>query len=308
MANAFRTNLEHSAEYFGDTRDHWWNRDYIDLIGKRFSFGLVHDVLDVGCGVGHWGHVLASALPDHARIVGIDAEEKWVQAAMARTLARAMPQRFDYQVASAEKLPFAEASFDLVTCQTVLIHTADPGVVIDEMIRVVRPGGLVLVAEPNNVVGTMVRSSVDFGTPIDDVIGMARFQLTCERGKAALGEGNNSIGDLVPGLFAERGLADLHVYLNDKSAALLPPYDSPEQRAAIQEGDDFEQREFWIWSRLDTYRYFLAGGGKENEFEAFWSTALSGGDAYRKAIADKTFSHPGGGVGYLVAGRKLVGG
>ena len=69
--------------------------------------------------------------------------------------------------------------------------------------------------------------SVSFHDPVDEILARARLQLICERGKAALGEGNNSIGDIVPGLFAERGLVDVCVYLNDKSpdvAALHPGY------------------------------------------------------------------------------------
>src|SRR5436305_9230370 len=52
LTNEFRTLESHSAEYFGDTRDYWWHPDYIELIGRRLAFDRVHDVLDVGCGVG----------------------------------------------------------------------------------------------------------------------------------------------------------------------------------------------------------------------------------------------------------------
>jgi hypothetical protein len=131
-----------------------------------------------------------------------------------------------------------------------------------------------------------------------------RLQLTCERGKAALGEGNNSVGDLVPGLFAERDLTNICVYLNDKANVFLPPYDSPEQRAVLEERADLKHRDFWIWSREDTHRYFLAGGGRSGEFEVLWSIATGGSDMFDKAIADRTYSSAGGSIGYLVAGRK----
>jgi TPR repeat protein len=103
--------------------------------------------------------------------------------------------------------------------------------------------------------------SVSFHDPVDDILSRARLQLICERGKAALGEGNNSVGDLVPGLFAERDLVDICVYLNDKVDIFLPPYDTAAQRAVLKERADFKNRDFWIWSREETHRYFLAGGG-----------------------------------------------
>jgi len=175
-----------------------------------------------------------------------------------------------------------------VICPTVLIHTPDPGVVIDEMIRVARPGGLVLAAEPNNVAGALILDSLSFHDPVDDIVARVWLQLICERGNAALQEGNNSIGDLLLGLIAERELINVCVYLNDKANVLLPPNDSSEQRAAPEERADLNHRDFWIWSREDTRRYFLAGGGRDDEFEALLSLAIGGGDKFDKAVADRT--------------------
>jgi SAM-dependent methyltransferase len=304
MANEFRTLNSHSAEYFGDTRDYWWNLDFLELIGKRLSLDRIQDVLDVGSGVGHWGQLLANVIPSSARVQGVDRDPLWVEKAAARAAAHGLAARFKYQVAVAEKLPFADASFDLVTCQTVLIHTPDPGAVVDEMVRVARPGGLILAAEPNNVARALMFDSVSFHDPVDEIIARVRLQLICERGKAALGEGNNSIGDIVPGLFAERDLVNVCVYLNDKTDILLPPYDSAAQRAALEEHADFKDRDFWLWSREDTRRYFIAGGGREGEFEALWLVAISSNDKFDKAIADRTYAGTEAGICYLVAGRK----
>jgi ubiquinone/menaquinone biosynthesis C-methylase UbiE len=304
MANEFRTLDSHSAEYFGDTRDYWWNLDFLELMAKRLSFDSVRDVLDIGCGVGHWGQLLTKVLPRGARVQGVDRDPRWIEQAVARGLARGLADRLTYRVAVAESLPFADASFDLVTCQTLLIHTPDPGAVVDEMIRVTRPGGLILAAEPNNVARALMFDSVTFHDPVDEILARVRLQLICERGKAALGEGNNSIGDLVPGLFAERDLVDVYVYLNDKSDTLLPPYDSIAQRAMLEERSDFENRDFWIWSYKDTRRYFIAGGGCENEFEQLWSAAMGDGDKFKKAVADRTYYSSGAAIGYLITGRK----
>ena len=147
--------------------------------------------------------------------------------------------------------------------------------------------------------------SVSFHDPVDEILARARLQLICERGKAALGEGNNSIGDLVPSLFAERALVDVRVYVNDKADILLPPYDSPAQRAALEECADFKHRGFWSgWSREVTRRYFLAGGGREGEFEALWLVAAGSNDKFDKAIANRTYvGCRDAGIGYLIAGR-----
>jgi SAM-dependent methyltransferase len=305
LANEFRTLEAHSAEYFGDTRDYWWNQDFIELIGRRFAFEKVHDVLDVGCGVGHWAQVLASALPVEAQVIGVDRDQSWVDKANERAASRRISHRFRYQLSEAQALPFPDASFDLVTCQTLLIHVADPGVVIAEMVRVVRPGGLVLVAEPNNVTSSLIMNSIGVSDPIEKILAGVRLQLLCERGKAALGEGNNSVGDVVPGLFVASGLTDVTVYLNDKANAILPPYSTSEQRAMLEEMQDFESRDFWIWNRADSFRYFLAGGGIEAEFDALWASVTGSIDRFVKAVADRTYSHSGATLNYLVAGRKV---
>src|SRR5262245_33315012 len=304
MANEFRTLDSHSAECFGETRDYWWNLDFLELMGRRLSLDRVQDVLDIGCGIGHWGQLLANVLPRTARVQGVDRDPFWVEKARSRAAACGLSDRFSYQVSAVETLPFADASFDLVTCQTVLIHMPDPGAVVDEMVRVARPGGLILAAEPNNIANSLILDSLSFHAPVDEIVVRVRLQLTCERGKAALGEGNNSMGGLVPGLFAERKLVDVRVYLNDKTNVFFPPYGSPEERATLEERADLKHRGFWIWSREDTYRYFLAGDGREGEFDALWSLAIASDRKFDKAIAEGTYSGAGGGIFYLVAGRK----
>ncbi|WP_437599498.1 class I SAM-dependent methyltransferase [Sorangium sp. So ce590] len=303
MGNEFAEHPSHSAEYFGESRDGWWNHDYVELLARRWGLSRVREVLDVGCGVGHWGRVLGGVLPRAARITGVDRDPVWVEKAAERAAARGEAERYRYQVGLAEQLPFEGDTFDLVTCQTVLIHAADPAAMIAEMVRVARPGGLVAAAEPNNLAGALLDAAV-LHAPVEETLTLVRFQLLCERGKAALGEGHSSLGELVPELFARHGLLDIQVYLNDKASMVLPPYASAEQRATVEEIADFARRDFWIWSRSDTHRYFLAGGGEEHVFEACWAAALAAAHRNAEAIARGTYASAGGSVGYIVCGTK----
>jgi SAM-dependent methyltransferase len=303
MGNPFAGEAGHSAEYFGDTRDFWYARDFVALLAARWRLGDVHDALDVGCGVGHWGRLLVGAFAAGARMVGIDREPSWLEVARERAAALGMDDRVDYRPGSAEALPFADDSFDLVTCQTLLIHVRDPRAVLAEMTRVTRPGGLVAVAEPNNLARALLSPDV-LAEPVEDLVALVRFQLVCERGKQALGEGNNSVGEAIPSLFHAVGLQDIQICLNDKAAPLIPPYASPEERAGVEELRAFGARDFWIWSRDDTRRYFLAGGGEGAAFEAMWSLALEQQRRTAKAVDRDTFAAAGGSVLYLAAGRK----
>jgi SAM-dependent methyltransferase len=304
MGNEFRGKTTHSAEHFGDTRDHWWNADFLALVAKRWKLGAVHDVLDVGCGVGHWGMLLAHLIPKGARVTGVDREAVWVERANARARERGIADGFSYLQGDATKLPFADDMFDLTTCQTVLIHMSDPGAAIREMRRVTKPGGLVMVAEPNNLSESLLLDSISNRASIDDIVELVRFQLTCERGKVALGEGDNSLGDRVPGLFVEEGLVDVDVYVNDKATAILPPYATSAQRAFAEDARDRHARGIWNWSERDTRRLFLAGGGAEADFAAHYARGLAARAKIVRGLDDATYYGMSGGAFFLIAGRK----
>lgn len=304
MSNEFKGQAAHSAEHFGDMRDHWWNLDFLQLMAKRWKLDAVRDVLDVGCGVGHWGMLLASVLPKDVRVTGIDPEPSWIEQASARAIARGLDGRFSYRQGEAERLPFPDNAFDLTTCQTVLIHLCDPAAAIAEMLRVTKPGGLVAVAEPNNLTESLLLDSISNQASVDDIVELVRFQLTCERGKVALGEGDNSLGDRVPGLFVAQGLAEVEVYINDKATAVFPPYSTGAQRAFTEDARDRVARRLWNWSEADARRLFLAGGGSEGAFAAHFARALASREKIVRGLDDATYHGIVGGEFYLVAGRK----
>ena len=201
-------------------------------------------------------------LPKSARLIGVDREPQWVAQAAQRARKSGLGDRFTYREASAEALPFKAKSFDMVTCQTLLIHVPEPKRVLGEMLRILKPGGLLLASEPNNLVGAAVLSSLSLEESTASTMERFRFELLCERGKRALGLGCNSVGDLVPGLLAELGARDIKVYLNDKLIALFAPYAEPGQRAFLKQLRDWFEREVGIGTAEETLRYFLAGGGR----------------------------------------------
>jgi SAM-dependent methyltransferase len=303
MVNEFKACSAHSAEHFGDTRDHWWHDDFIDMVALHWQLEAVRTVLDVGCGVGHWSRTLARVLPHAAEVIGVDREELWIAKAAQRAAAAGLSQRFQYRLASAESLPFDDGAFDLVTCQTLLMHVSDPKHVLDEMSRVTRPGGLVLAAEPTNVAGPLVDSIV-LDDPPEISASLLCFQLICERGKRALGEGNNLIGESLPQLFVRAGLKQVGIRQNDRGWSLVPPYSSPFERAQVEELLDAVERGRWIWDEATARRYFLAGGGNELDFPQRWSTALAQRRRLAEAFRAQTYSCAGGGLFYLAWGFK----
>jgi hypothetical protein len=132
-----------------------------------------------------------------------------------------------------------------------------------------------------------------------------RFQAICEYGKEQLGEGNNSIGDRLPGFFVELGLTGLEVCQSDLAYPMVPPYASPAQRALRDQMLDWAERHFWIWSESDTRRYFAAGGGGgEEEFGALWELAMAAVRRDADGLRHGTYHAAGGSVCYLVSAMK----
>ena len=310
MGNEFRGCLEHSAEYFGDSREYWWNTDYLAFVASQWHLDAVDKVLDVGCGVGHWGRLLATVLRPDALVVGIDREPLWTEKATEFAAAARLSDRFCYQQGDVGDLPFPDNSFDLVTCQTLLMHLAEPAKALAEMVRVARPGGTVLVSEPNNVLGPIIADAVGLGgwLEVDDgplrIARCVEFQLVCQRGRRLLGEGDDLIGERLPKLLADAGLAEIQIRLNDKASPLVPPYDQPEQQVMVEETIDFVERGRWVWPREATLRYFLAGGGTEPEFAALWEGMFELRRRTVRALRDKTGSCAGGNLAYLAWGWK----
>lgn len=94
--------------------------------------------LDVGCGV---GAAVRALTVRGGEIDGIDPCEPAIE--------RARHGPGTFWIGEATALPFQDASFDSVGSFTVLEHTSQPEVVLREMVRVLKPGGRIVVACPN---------------------------------------------------------------------------------------------------------------------------------------------------------------
>lgn len=295
----------HSAESLSlASRDFWWNPDFLALMARRWDLASARRLLDVGCGVGHWGRLLLPHAHPEARLTGVDRERAWVAEAQARAAAQGLAGRTQYLQGTAEALPFPDDAFDVVTCQTVLLHVGDPAAVLREMRRVVAPGGLVAVAEPVNLASSLVLGSTRFSEDVDETMALTRFEAICYRGKARLGLGHNSIGALLPQLFHQAGFTGVRAWQTDKAAVVAPPYDEPEARLAVAEAKDALARGLWIWDREESQRYWLAGGGEAGAFEGLWQRGLAAMRRIIEGYEAGTEYSIGQGFFFLAAARK----
>ena len=122
----------------------WVVREFGSVPGRAF--------LDVGTGAGFMLYQLREAYPDRAfRFVATDVAIEHLRIAAARA-AEDRPRFIMPVAAEGERLVFAAASFDGVTCSEVLEHVFDKPRAMAEIARVLKPGGVLLLTTPRRSV------------------------------------------------------------------------------------------------------------------------------------------------------------
>ncbi len=151
-----KTTAKVNNAIYEENGDRWWNEDAkFDLSALRYCVNPVRygyfkrvlelpgtpgkNVLDVGCGGGYLAEEFAR---DGYRVTGIDPSTKTVGAARRHAVESGLEIR--YEVGRGEEIPFADATFDIVACCDVLEHVDDPREVIEEVSRLLKPGGVFL--------------------------------------------------------------------------------------------------------------------------------------------------------------------
>jgi len=138
-----------NLEYYDQSADEWWSESakiygLYHMNQPRFAYfdrflpawqGV--RVLDVGCGGGFSCEFMAQR---GAIVAGVDQSAPCIQS--AKVHAATVGLAIDYQLGTAENLPFDTRCFDAVVCVDVLEHIADLPRTIQEIHRVLKPGGI----------------------------------------------------------------------------------------------------------------------------------------------------------------------
>lgn len=153
------------------------------------------DALDVGCGTGFLSLELAAR--GH-RVTGVDFAQQML--ARARQKAAATSAAIRFEEADAENLPFADQSFDIALSRHLLWTLPHPQRAIEEWLRVLRPGGRLVLFEGEADAAVEARSE-----PLDNARASPEYAAIGGRLPFLAGRPR----DEIVALFAEHGLVDV---------------------------------------------------------------------------------------------------
>jgi SAM-dependent methyltransferase len=122
--------------------DHCGRLMHLKAYDEAVAMAAGRDILDVGCNVGYGTRRFLAAA---GRVAGVDVSPRAIEAATAT----AVDGRPEFLTIDGLSLPFPDASFDLVVSFQVIEHVLDPLPFLDEIIRISRPGGAVILTTPN---------------------------------------------------------------------------------------------------------------------------------------------------------------
>ena len=132
-------------------RRQMWTEETIARYADWLNLTSAMTAVDVGCGLGYLGYTYWKYFGKGGHYIGIDIRENLIKEALESAKSWAQGGRVTFKVGDAYHLPLKDNIADWVMCQTLMIHLEKPQMALGEMIRVLKPGGLIMCIEPDNL-------------------------------------------------------------------------------------------------------------------------------------------------------------
>ena len=172
------------------------HRTEAELLLDRVGLRPGDRALDLGCGPLGVLDLLAERVGPTGRVVGIDREKRYLAIARQELDARGL-DGVELVAADATGTDLAPASFDLVHERLVLNNVPQPAAVVDEMVRLTRPGGHVAVQDVDWLTWTCLPEHADWNVLREKA--------------AAVWSGDVHLGRRLPALLRGAGLVDVEM-------------------------------------------------------------------------------------------------
>jgi len=160
--------MDHSKEEWQNVDDFGNPKEFVNYLDantaqnaikrykkKTYKFLNIENgssVLDIGCGTGDDVLAMAELVGPNGKVIGIDNSKTLIEEANGRSKLEQVPVQF--RVGDVHKLDFADDAFDGCRVDRFFQHLHDRQHALSEMIRVTRPGGRIVIMDPDW--GTMI--------------------------------------------------------------------------------------------------------------------------------------------------------
>jgi SAM-dependent methyltransferase len=153
-------------------------------------------VLDAGCGLGDDVRDLAEIVGPDGQVTGLDFSAATLDEARRRTRGVDLP--VTWVQGDVQELPFDDNAFDAARSERTFMHLADPEKGLRELVRVTRPGGRIVLSDP------------DWGS-VSQVTGIPQLQAKLRAHNDSVAPRGSRIGARLPVLFWQCGLEQIVV-------------------------------------------------------------------------------------------------
>jgi ubiquinone/menaquinone biosynthesis C-methylase UbiE len=135
---------EAKAAYFDSIAGKWDGWEDLPSLAAKLGAGLEElgvgpneTILDVGCGTGNLILALLARLSSAGRVAAVDIASRMIEEAGRKI----RDPRVEWHIADVRRLPLQSGHFDRAFCFSVWPHIDDPGAAVEELCRVLKPGG-----------------------------------------------------------------------------------------------------------------------------------------------------------------------
>lgn len=287
-------------------RRQMWTDETVERYVKWMDLTPGMTAIDIGCGLGYLGYTYWKYFGEGGHYLGTDIRIKLLKDAKEASGSWAVDGNAGFITGDVYDLPFPDCSADWVMCQTLMIHLEKPEPALSEMIRVLKPGGLILCLEPDNLRPTLVIpycSLPDFD--LETQLLIHKVNLIVSRGKIKLGRGDNGIAPRIPHMLYTLGICDIDIRIKETVSFLEPPYTAGDQQERIDNLKKYWLSEENFKARTEEQKEeFLAGGGDPEEFNRLSEIGVRRRILQLEQINNNKFSICGAYPFYIIKGRK----
>lgn len=262
---------KHLKNFIIDQRRYMWREDTIEMYSKWMNLSNGMTVVDIGCGLGYLGWTYWKYFGKDGKYFGIDRSFKLLKEAKGLSEGWANGGEALFSTGDAYNLPFPDNYSNWTMCQTLLMHLEFPEKALAEMVRITKPGGLIVCKEPDNLTATNAGIYSSTGSLSDkDILENHKMMLIYAKGRKKLGLGDMAIALKVPKMMSDVGLVNIDSRCNDVANFVQPPYETDKQKYQIEMTKKFFKSDSVEGNKKRRDKefkdFFLAGGGSLSSY------------------------------------------